>query len=217
MDYIVESDIIDKFTTIFGEEDADTVMKLLGDWDFTIKLPDGQMLTSSYNDLMKLSWQNPPQDGEETKVKFTDVNGKEQEAPVTSRKNKYAGAAGLDYYSTSIGNDKAVLTTAIYESGNIYLDAGRTKKYTDESNTRYNAVQDSNTSEEEQTFIKETLVPLFESITNKPLDPNRLFVVNGKVYSYDKGTDTIYKHENDSSCNTYKFQEELKRTGQWTF
>ena len=212
IDYIVESDIIDRFTTMFKGEDANIVDKLLGNWDFTIQLPDGQMFTSTYRDLMKLSQQEQQSKKEETKITFTDADGEKQEATVATYENKYAGPAGLDYYSVSTGNYNAVLTTAIYENGKIYLTADKEKA--DKSNSRYETYE---YDDQERNNIIKTLIPLFEDLTKESLDPNRLFVINDMVFSYNKRTNKLYRHTNDSTCGTYRFDEELKRTGQWAY
>lgn len=213
MDYIVESDIIDNFTTMFKGEDAKTVENLLGNWDFTIQLPNGQSFTSTYNDLIKLSQQEKPPKQEEIKISYTDTDGKEQEAKAKVYENKYAGAAGSDYYSVSFGDNKAVLTTAIYENGVIYLDAKKeTKDETIDPETD-GEVQNSSDAK----IIKETLAPLFEQLTGQPLSSNRLFVLNNNIYSYNKETNMVTRYYNSLSCGDLRFDKELEATGQWTF
>lgn len=215
INYIIESDIIDRFTTMFEDANADTVEKLLGNWDFTIQLPNGQTFTSTYNDLMKLSKQEKPPKKEPTNIKFTDANGQEQETTVTTYENKYAGPAGLNYYSASIEDNKILLTTAVHENNRIYLEANKEKG--DESFSRSEFNDNENGVNSKKKYIVNTIVPLLEQLTEESLDANRLFVVNNQVYSYDKGTGKLYKYSDNDSCNTYRFTDELKRTGQWTF
>lgn len=224
LQYIMESDVVDKFVTMFEGEDTDTVEKLLGNWDFTIQLPDGQMFTTKYKDLVLASeQQDGQQPGDKTTITYTSDDGKEYKWENEIYQSSYPGPYGNKYYKTTLSNGMSIcITTARVGKNGDSISLKEDNSLTDYTCRKRTFNLDAR--EQESKDLMKEIELYYKAMTNETLEPNRLFILSSTntdgtrssiPYTYNIEAGTYAYYNND--CGSSSFETLLKKDNQWVY
>ena len=138
-----------RFQEQFSEEDAKTVMDLVGGWDFSIQLPDGKMLNTTYKDLLEGAYTDStitPGQQQTVNYEYEDTAGNKtnytwnDQVKNDGLKNNKQGKLGNSYViATLTTGDKAASRVCITSAK---ADTKDGTKYNDQADIALNIYSD---------------------------------------------------------------------------
>ena len=245
LEYIQESDVIDIFTTKFEGADEEKTYELLGNWDFSINLPDGKTLNITYNELQKITEAENKvnKTGTATELKSSGENGEYTWSNTTYETTGKIGFNGSQYYYK---------TQLKSNAQNICITTGLVTKV-DDPNTQVTANIDADdisvslykgdkesvtggynieVSDEFERLAFTTdsedgkeIAAYYESATGKKLGGGEVIVLGGKMFFYNSGdVGKPYKNVGNGwvtigaqGCGDNGLKSALQKGGQWAY
>lgn len=243
-DYIEDSGILENFQKKFAGLSETDVYKMIGNWDFTLQLPDGKTLNVTYNNLINGNYGEggSSKPGETSTVTATGTDNAGNTINYTwldstSYILNKQGSLGTSYYTSTLTTGDLKFTSFCVTAANAVTTANKPvstlehvaiKIYADDKEDRaggYEAeIETAKPSITANSASFKELVTYTETLTGKGLQEGQLIVIGGTVYCYHN--EPVYDINGGTAggeglyrlggqCGKSTLVQSLKKSGQW--